>query len=108
MKQVEELIIWSSWGMGEPLANLLALLPALDIILSPQGLGIGARHITLSTSGLVPKILELANYPAQIRLAISLHGGDDELAPKLCQSMNAIQWLNSCVLARNSLNREKR
>jgi len=70
-------------GMGEPLANLPALLPALDTILSPQGLGIGARHITLSTSGLVPKILELANYPAQIRLAISLHGGDDETRTKI-------------------------
>ena len=70
-------------GMGEPLANLPALLPALDIILSPQGLGIGARHITLSTSGIVPKILELANYPAQIRLAVSLHGGDDETRTKI-------------------------
>lgn len=70
-------------GMGEPLANLPALLPALDIILSPEGMGIGARHITLSTSGLVPKILELAKYPAQIRLAVSLHGGDDETRRKI-------------------------
>jgi 23S rRNA (adenine2503-C2)-methyltransferase len=70
-------------GMGEPLANLPALLPALDSILAPKGLGIGARHITLSTSGLAPKILELANYPAQIRLAISLHGGDDETRNKI-------------------------
>ena len=70
-------------GMGEPLANLPALLPALDTILSPQGLGIGARHVTLSTSGLVPKILELAKYPAQIRLAISLHGGDDDTRTKI-------------------------
>lgn len=70
-------------GMGEPLANLSALIPALDQILSPQGLGIGARHITLSTSGLVPKILELAKYPAQIRLAVSLHGGDDETRGKI-------------------------
>ena len=70
-------------GMGEPLANLPALLPALDTILSPKGLGIGARHITLSTSGLVPKILELANYPAQMRLAISLHGGDDDTRSKI-------------------------
>jgi len=65
-------------GMGEPLANLQNLLPALDIILSPEGLGIGARHITLSTSGLVPRILELAKHPAQLRLAISFHGADDE------------------------------
>ena len=64
-------------GMGEPLANLQALLPAMDVILSPKGLGIGARHLTLSTSGLVPRILELAEYPAQVRLAVSLHGGDD-------------------------------
>ena len=70
-------------GMGEPLANLPALLPALDVIISPKGLGIGARHITLSTSGLVPRILELASYPAQIRLAISLHGGDDSTREKI-------------------------
>jgi len=70
-------------GMGEPLANLPALLPALDQILSPKGLGIGARHLTLSTSGLAPKIRELAKYPAQIRLAISLHGGDDETRQKI-------------------------
>jgi 23S rRNA (adenine2503-C2)-methyltransferase len=70
-------------GMGEPLANLPALVPALDQIISPKGLGIGARHLTLSTSGLAPKILELAKYPAQIRLAISLHGGDDETRRKI-------------------------
>ncbi len=70
-------------GMGEPLANLPALLPAMDQILSPKGLGIGARHLTLSTSGLAPKIIELSKYPAQIRLAISLHGGDDETREKI-------------------------
>ena len=79
-KRIDNLVFM---GMGEPLANLPALLPALDAILSPKGLGIGARHITLSTSGLAPKILELANYPAQIRLAISLHGGDDETRNKI-------------------------
>ena len=70
-------------GMGEPLANLPALLPALDVIISPKGLGIGARHVTLSRSGLVPRILELTSYPAQIRLAISLHGGDDATREKI-------------------------
>ena len=74
-KRIDNLVFM---GMGEPLANLSALLPALDVIRSPKGLGIGARHITLSTCGLVPRILELANYPAQIRLAVSLHGSDDE------------------------------
>jgi len=79
-KRIDNLVFM---GMGEPLANLPALIPALDIILSPKGLGIGARHITLSTSGLVPKILELAKYPAQIRLAISLHGGNDHTREKI-------------------------
>jgi 23S rRNA (adenine2503-C2)-methyltransferase len=79
-KRIDNLVFM---GMGEPLANLPALIPALDIILDAKGLGIGARHITLSTSGLVPKILELAKYPAQIRLAISLHGGDDQTREKI-------------------------
>ena len=70
-------------GMGEPLANLPNLLPALDTLLSPEGLGIGARHITLSTSGLVPRILELAKHPAQLRLAISLHGADDQTRSRI-------------------------
>ena len=86
-------------GMGEPLANLPALLPALDQIISPNGLGIGARHLTLSTSGLAPKIIELAKYPAQIRLAISLHGGDDETRQKIMpinQKFPMDQLLNSC------------
>lgn len=79
-KRIDNLVFM---GMGEPLANLPAVIPALDQILSPRGLGIGARHITLSTSGLVPKILELSNYPAQIRLAISLHGGDNQTRRKI-------------------------
>ena len=79
-KRIDNLVFM---GMGEPLANLPALLPALDQIISPHGLGIGARHLTLSTSGLAPKIIELAKYPAQIRLAISLHGGDDETRQKI-------------------------
>ena len=86
-------------GMGEPLANLPALLPALDQILSPKGLGIGARHLTLSTSGLAPKIIELAKYPAQIRLAISLHGGDDETRQKIMpinQKFPLEQLLHAC------------
>ena len=66
-KRIDNLVFM---GMGEPLANL-PLLPALDQIISPNGLGIGARHLTLSTSGLATKIIELAKYPAQIRLAIS-------------------------------------
>ena len=66
-------------GMGEPLANLKNLLRAIRIINAPWGLGIGARHITVSTSGLAPQIRRLADEPLQIRLAISLHGATDEV-----------------------------
>ena len=66
-------------GMGEPLANLDNLLAAISIITSPWGLHLGARHLTISTSGLVPQIRQLAEHPQQIRLAISLHGATDEV-----------------------------
>jgi 23S rRNA (adenine2503-C2)-methyltransferase len=66
-------------GMGEPLANFENLIRAIRIINAPWGLGIGARHITVSTSGLVPQIRKLAEQPLQIRLAISLHGATDEI-----------------------------
>ncbi|MGH8048474.1 MAG: 23S rRNA (adenine(2503)-C(2))-methyltransferase RlmN [Chthoniobacterales bacterium] len=66
-------------GMGEPLANYENLMRAIGIINAPWGTNIGARHITLSTSGLVPRIRELADQPLQIRLAISLHGATDDV-----------------------------
>ena len=64
-------------GMGEPLANYDHLLRALRILNAPWGGGIGARRITISTSGLVPQIRRLAEEPQQFRLAISLHGATD-------------------------------
>jgi 23S rRNA (adenine2503-C2)-methyltransferase len=60
-------------GMGEPLLNWPAVDVALTILNSPEGFGIGARHITVSTVGIVPGMLELAKRPEQFRLAISLH-----------------------------------
>ena len=66
-------------GMGEPLANLENVLRSIEIINAEWGLGIGARHITISTSGLVPQIRKLAEEPLQIRLAISMHGATDEV-----------------------------
>ena len=66
-------------GMGEPLANLTNLMAAIRIINAAWGLGIGARHITVSTSGLAPQIRKLADEQLQIRLAISLHGATDEV-----------------------------
>ena len=70
-------------GMGEPLANLENLLRAIKIINAPWGLGIGARHITVSTSGLAPQIRKLADEPLQIRLAISMHGATDEVRSQI-------------------------
>ncbi|CAN5165360.1 23S rRNA (adenine(2503)-C(2))-methyltransferase RlmN [soil metagenome] len=70
-------------GMGEPIANLENLLRALQIINQPWGLEIGARHITISTSGLAPQIRKLAEQPTQFRLAISLHGATDEVRSQI-------------------------
>ncbi len=70
-------------GMGEPLANYENLLRALKIINAPWGLGIGARKITVSTVGLVPRIKQLADEPMQIRLAVSLHGATVEVREKI-------------------------
>ena len=70
-------------GMGEPLANYDALMRALTILNADWGLGFGARRITISTSGLVPKILKLAEEPMGFRLAISLHGATDEVREKI-------------------------
>jgi 23S rRNA (adenine2503-C2)-methyltransferase len=65
-------------GMGEPLANYENLLQALKILNAAWGAKIGARKITVSTSGLAPQIRRLAEEPYQFRLAISLHGATDE------------------------------
>jgi len=70
-------------GMGEPLANLTNLLRAIEVLNADWGVGIGARHMTVSTSGLAPQIKKLADFPLQIRLAISLHGASDEVREKI-------------------------
>lgn len=70
-------------GMGEPLANLPNLLDSIALITGEQSLHLGARHLTISTSGLVPQIRKLAAHPQQIRLAISLHGATDEVRQQI-------------------------
>jgi 23S rRNA (adenine2503-C2)-methyltransferase len=60
-------------GMGEPLLNWPAVNTTLSILNSPEGFGIGARHITVSTVGILPGLAEFAKRPEQFRLAISLH-----------------------------------
>lgn len=70
-------------GMGEPLANYDNLLKALRLLNAPWGGGIGARKITISTSGLAPQIRKLAAEPEQFRLAVSLHGATDEVRARI-------------------------
>ena len=70
-------------GIGEPFDNYDNIMDFIRIINSPFGIAIGARHITVSTSGLVPKIMKYANEDLQTNLAISLHAPNDELRNKI-------------------------
>jgi 23S rRNA (adenine2503-C2)-methyltransferase len=70
-------------GMGEPLANLDNLISALAVAGDKQGLGIGARHITISTVGLPAKIRRLADLGKQYHLAVSLHAPNDALRTRI-------------------------
>ena len=65
-------------GIGEPLDNFDNVLKAVELINHPKGLNIGARHISISTSGIVPKIYELADKNLQCTLSISLHSASNE------------------------------
>lgn len=70
-------------GMGEPLANLLQLVPALRLLQNDEGLSVGRRRITVSTVGLVPQILQLAETDVKCRLAFSLNATTDETRTRL-------------------------
>lgn len=85
-------------GMGEPLANLGRLLRALQVASSPDGLGIGARRITISTVGLPKAIRRLAEANCPYHLAVSLHAPDDELRNRLVP-MNAKAGGIAAILA---------
>ncbi len=70
-------------GMGEPMMNWKAVSPTLTILNDPNGLRIGARHITVSTVGVLPGIVALSERAEQFRLAISIHAPNDELRQQL-------------------------
>jgi 23S rRNA (adenine2503-C2)-methyltransferase len=70
-------------GIGEPFDNYDNVMNFIDIINENKGLGLGARHITISTCGLVPKIKEFARYDKQVNLAISLHAPNNEIRNKI-------------------------
>jgi len=64
-------------GMGEPLANYASVMRALRLMNHPLGFGLGARRLTISTAGIVPRIRDLAREDLQVGLAVSLHAPDD-------------------------------
>ena len=76
-------------GIGEPLDNYDNVVKAIRIINHPKGLNIGARHISISTSGLVPKIYQLAEENIQCTLSISLHATTDEQRSQMMPVNNA-------------------
>ena len=86
-------------GIGEPLDNYDNVVKAIRNINNPKGLNIGARHISISTSGLVPKIYKLAEENIQCTLSISLHATTDEQRSKMMpvnNTYNIEELLKAC------------
>lgn len=79
-KRIDSIVIM---GIGEPFENYDAMLAFLHMMIHPKGLNIGQRHITVSTSGIVPNIYRFADEGLQIKLAISLHAPNQLLRSKL-------------------------
>lgn len=86
-------------GIGEPLDNYDNVIKAIRIINNPKGLAIGARHISLSTSGIVPKIYDLAKENIQCTLSISLHATNDQKRSSMMpvnNSYNISELIKAC------------
>lgn len=84
-KRIDSVVIM---GIGEPFDNYDNVIDFIKIINHPYGLAIGARHITVSTSGLIPGIEKFSNEKEQINLAISLHAPNNELRSKIMKISN--------------------
>lgn len=93
-KRISSVVIM---GIGEPLDNYDNVIEFIKIINDDKGIKIGARHITLSTCGIIPKIKELMNLPLQINLAISLHAPNNELRSKI-MPINKVYSLDKLML----------
>ena len=76
-------------GIGEPFDNYDNIIKFVKIINNSYGLAIGARHITISTCGIIPKIKEFMTLPLQVNLAISLHAPNNELRKQIMPISNA-------------------
>ena len=77
-------------GIGEPFDNYTNLMDFLRVVNAQKGLGIGARHITVSTSGLAHKIRDFADENLQVNLAVSLHAPNDELRTQYYENQSGI------------------
>jgi 23S rRNA (adenine2503-C2)-methyltransferase len=85
-------------GMGEPLSNYANLWQTIETLNAPDGFGLGARNITISTAGLAPQIKQLAKEKLQVGLAVSLHASDNTLRNKLVP-LNRKYPLEELILA---------
>ena len=83
-------------GIGEPFDNYDNVINFIKIINDAKGIAIGARHITVSTSGLIPKIYEFMKLPLQVNLAISLHASNNELRSSI-MNVNKAYNLNDLI-----------
>ena len=86
-------------GIGEPLDNFDNVMNAIGIINNPKGMEIGARHISISTCGIVPKIMQIADKDMQCTLSISLHHASDESRSKMMpinNKYNIEKLMNAC------------
>ena len=86
-------------GIGEPLDNYDNVIKAIKILNNQKGLNIGTRHISISTSGLVPRIYDLANENIQCTLSVSLHATTDELRDKVMpvnKAYNIAELMKAC------------
>lgn len=92
-KRISSVVIM---GIGEPMDNYDNVMSFIKIINDAKGLAIGARHITVSTCGIVPKIEQLSLEPLQINLAISLHAPNDELRSRLMK-VNKVYSISKLV-----------
>lgn len=95
-------------GIGEPFDNYDNIIDFIKIINDAKGLAIGARHITVSTCGLVPKIIEFSNLDLQVNLALSLHGATDEVRNKIMPINKAYNLESVMKAIREYINKTNR
>ena len=95
-------------GIGEPFDNYDNLIAFIKIMNDPDGINMGARHITVSTCGLVPKIKEFTDLKLQVNLAISLHAPNDELRKELMPVASAYSINELMAACRDYVNKTGR